>query len=109
MSNATRVALAIVAVLLLIIAGWAVNYFMTAHLISRSSQQQKTLIAQSKADENAAIRAAVAYSDQQWCGALSLLTSHPTPKPADPAANPSREGEYLFYLDLVTIKTKFKC
>jgi len=35
------------------------------------------------------------------CQALTLLTAKPVPKPADPAANPSRETTYDFYRDLV--------
>lgn len=109
LSNATKFALAIVTLFLVLVAGLAVNYGLTEHLISHSAIQQKTEIAQSKADEDAAIRAAIAYSDGQWCGALILLTSHPTPEPADPASNPFHEGEYLFYEALLSLEKKFGC
>jgi Na+-transporting methylmalonyl-CoA/oxaloacetate decarboxylase gamma subunit len=108
-SYAAKMAFVLVIAFFLIAVGLVVNYAITEHLIDDRAVQQKTEIAQSKADEDAAIKAAVAYSDKQWCGALALLTSHPTPKPSDPAANPSREGEYLFYEQLLNIKTKYRC
>ena len=38
---------------------------------------------------------------QHECSSLELLTSKPVPKPADPAANPSRETTYQFYVALL--------
>jgi hypothetical protein len=48
-------------------------------------------------------------SDQRWCGAIDLLTATPVPKPADAAANPSREATYQLYLDFVTLQREFGC
>lgn len=44
-----------------------------------------------------------------WCQAMNLLTSHPVPKPSDPAANPSREKNYQFYITFLTIKERLHC
>lgn len=52
---------------------------------------------------------ALGHSQAQWCQTLELLTKHPVPKPADPAANPSRETTYQFYQGLVTLKHSFGC
>ncbi len=38
---------------------------------------------------------------QHECRALELLVKVPVQKPGDPAANPSREATYLFYLAIV--------
>jgi hypothetical protein len=35
--------------------------------------------------------------EKHACQALEILTSIPAPKPADPAANPSRELNYRFH------------
>jgi hypothetical protein len=109
MSRAAKAAVAVALLVLVIVLGITVDYFISTMIIHRADAQQKAEIAQAKADEDAAIRAAVAYSDQRWCGALTLLTEKPVPKPADPAANPSREGEYLFYVDLLSVKKGFRC
>lgn len=47
--------------------------------------------------------------EQQWCDTLSLLTSQPVQRPADPAANPSREQAYRYYTDFVTLREHFGC
>lgn len=52
---------------------------------------------------------AVNSSNRQWCDTLSLLTSQPVPKPANPAANPSRAQAYSIYTDFVTLKNHFGC
>lgn len=43
------------------------------------------------------------------CDALNLLTSQTVPKPADPKANPSRELNYKFYVDLLHWKDSDGC
>jgi hypothetical protein len=52
---------------------------------------------------------ALRQNDLRWCATLELLTSHPVPKPADPAANPSRENAYLFYSHLKDLERQFGC
>src|SRR6185437_8577040 len=47
--------------------------------------------------------------DQKWCAAMTLLTERPVPKPADPAANPSREQTYRFYMTFVELKHSLGC
>jgi hypothetical protein len=51
----------------------------------------------------------VRHSQQQWCTALDLLTAHPVQKPADPAANPSRENAYIYYRTFLDIHHRFGC
>jgi hypothetical protein len=46
-------------------------------------------------------RTAIRDSEAHACQALQLLTAIPAPKPADPAANPSRELNYRFHAALV--------
>ena len=43
------------------------------------------------------------------CQALELITSHPVPKPAHPAANPSREAAYQFYLAILYWENRDGC
>jgi hypothetical protein len=50
-----------------------------------------------------------AHDDQRWCDTLDLLTSQTVAAPADPAKNPSREGQYKFYLDLVHLAREYGC
>jgi hypothetical protein len=52
---------------------------------------------------------AIGQSQHNWCGALTLLTKQPVPRPSDPAANPSRENTYLFYVHLKQLERKFGC
>ena len=52
------------------------------------------------------------YADakvQNECQALELITQHPIPKPANPAANPSREAAYQFYLAIVYWENRDGC
>ena len=44
-----------------------------------------------------------------WCATLNLLTSQAVPKPADPAANPSRQQAYVLYSDFVDLRHRFGC
>ena len=48
-------------------------------------------------------------SQAQWCTTLTLLTSKPVTRPADPAANPSRENVWLFYEHLRDLERDFGC
>jgi hypothetical protein len=50
-----------------------------------------------------------AASDHRWCATIDLLTETPVPKPADPAANPSREANYQLYLNFLVLKDQFGC
>jgi len=50
-----------------------------------------------------------AANDRQWCGALTLLTSKPVPRPADPGANPSRMQTYTLYEEFVMLERHFGC
>jgi hypothetical protein len=82
-SRATRLALAVIFVVLLLVAGLVVDYGLLFHAVQSQSHQ--------------------------WCDTLNLLTSHPVPKPASPGANPSRFQNYLFYQDLVNLSHRFGC
>ncbi|MGH3673590.1 MAG: hypothetical protein ACRDSH_23670 [Pseudonocardiaceae bacterium] len=48
-------------------------------------------------------------SAHDWCATLNLLTSQPVPKPADPAANPSRRQAYVLYSDFLDLRHRFGC
>lgn len=48
-------------------------------------------------------------SQHQWCSTLTLLTSRPVPRPADPGANPSREQTYVLYSDFVQLRHRLGC
>jgi hypothetical protein len=48
-------------------------------------------------------------SQHKWCTTLELLTRQRVPDPADPAANPSRENAYLFYIHLKELEREFRC
>jgi len=52
---------------------------------------------------------AVNSNNRQWCDTLTLLTSQPVPRPANPAANPSRMQTYTLYVDFVTLRRHFGC
>jgi hypothetical protein len=51
----------------------------------------------------------IQHSQDQWCDTLRLLTSKPVPRPADPAANPSRVNSYQFYVNLLALRHRFGC
>ena len=51
----------------------------------------------------------ITNDDHKWCSAMTLLTERPVPKPADPAANPSREQTYRFYMTFVELKHSLGC
>ena len=55
------------------------------------------------------IEASQQAQDRRWCDVLTLLTSVPVTKPADPKSNPSREGQYKLYTDFVKLRTEFRC
>lgn len=48
-------------------------------------------------------------SNQKWCATLDLLTARPVPRPADPAANPSREQTYVLYADFTDLRHHLGC
>lgn len=52
---------------------------------------------------------ALRQSQSHWCTTLTLLTSRPVTRPADPAANPSRENAWLFYVHLRELEHDFGC
>lgn len=78
------------------IAGYLLNENLTHPLSNRLTTQ-----AQEQAAEIKALEAYVQAYAQHGCSALELLSSKPVPKPADPAANPSRETTYEFYEAIV--------
>lgn len=51
----------------------------------------------------------IARSQHDWCQTLDLLTSRPVPRPADPAANPSREQTYILYSDFLDLRHRLGC
>lgn len=51
----------------------------------------------------------VGSSERHWCSALQTLTQHKVPKPADPAANPSRQEGYVLYTEFLKIRGEFGC
>ena len=55
------------------------------------------------------IREAVQQGNHRWCATLQLLTAQPVPKPDDPAANPSRENAWVFYVNLLQLRNEFGC
>jgi hypothetical protein len=109
LSHATKAALTIAFTVLVIVGALGGEYLMITANYRHTDAAEVAQIAQSKADEEAAIKAAVAYSDSQWCETLDLLTAHPVPYPADPAANPSRVQSYDFYESFLHVKAKFRC
>lgn len=55
------------------------------------------------------IRGAVQQNNHRWCATLQLLTAKPVPRPGDPSANPSRENTYVFYVNLLQLRSEFGC
>jgi hypothetical protein len=82
-SNAARMALVVVAVLVTLAAAVTVCLILVSHEISSS--------------------------DHDWCAAIDLLTARPIPYPADPAKNPSRVATYDLYEDFVTLRHQYGC
>lgn len=83
MKDATRVALAVVALLVLVSGLAAGSITISKHNIDNSQRQ--------------------------WCDTLQLLTSHPVTPPADPATHPAQANEYRFYVDFVRLRNAFGC
>ena len=48
-------------------------------------------------------------ANHTWCSTLILLTQHPVPKPADPAANPSRVTAYHYYSVFLAQRHRLGC
>jgi hypothetical protein len=46
---------------------------------------------------------------RKFCAIVQAATAHAVPKPADPAANPSRENAYVFYLKFVKLGRDLGC
>lgn len=44
-----------------------------------------------------------------FCAVVTAATAHPIPRPADPAANPSRENAFEFYEDFVQLGGRLGC
>lgn len=83
--NIAMIGMAVGLVISLVAGGWSIYQ----HVTHPYTNQLKSQISGLKQ-----------YTDQQVqheCQALELLTATPVPKPADPAANPSRETTYQFY------------
>lgn len=91
---AFRYAAAVGLVFVLLALGIGANFWLTNYEVQRNNQQL------------AAVRE---RTEHRWCATLDLLTSVPVKPPADPASNPSREGEYKLYLDFVQLKHDFGC
>ena len=51
----------------------------------------------------------VSRDDHKWCHAMTLLTQHQVPRPADPARNPSRVQEYQLNQTFITLKHSLGC
>lgn len=83
MTKATRYALAAVLLCVLLLAAVGGSYALSEWTVSRN--------------------------DRQWCETLDLLTSQPVPKPSDPAANPSRLGQWRLYEDFLHVRDQFGC
>jgi len=109
LSVAAKAALAVTLMVVLVVAALLGEYAMITANYDHADAAQRALIAKAKADEEAAIAAAVSYSDTRWCGALSVLTATPVAYPSDPAKNPSRVEAYQLYEDFVHIKANFRC
>ena len=80
---ATKVALLISLLVLLLVLAVGVNYWLTIQTVRQTTGQ--------------------------WCDTLDLLTRNKIPQPADPAANPSREEAYQLYTDFMQLKGRFGC
>lgn len=83
MSFATRFALSLAFMALLVVAGLALDYGLTLHALS--------------------------MNNSHWCDTLNLLTSVKVPQPPNPGANPSREQAYLLFDDFVRLHSQFGC
>jgi hypothetical protein len=52
---------------------------------------------------------AISKSNHAWCGVVTAITSKPVPRPASPAANPSRATSYEWYLRFVRLGHDLGC
>ncbi|MGH3743719.1 MAG: hypothetical protein ACRDTP_02535 [Mycobacteriales bacterium] len=48
-------------------------------------------------------------NDHKFCQVITATTAAPVPKPSDPAANPSREQGYEWYLRFVQLGRSLGC
>jgi hypothetical protein len=102
----------VVCIVLAIVCGFvAKGYFDQRDASSQLRAQNHTLLvqaAQAQAQRNQ-LKAYVDEKVRNECAALNLLTARPVPKPADPAANPSRQTNYEFYTALKFWATSDGC
>lgn len=83
LSTATKAGLMVMLMVLLLVLGLVTEWFMITNQI--------------------------AHDNAQWCDTLNLITAKPVPRPSDPSANPSRQGQYLLYQDFLILKDRFGC
>lgn len=85
-----------VLIALCVVLAIVVGYLLYYHFDHPVTNQIKTEIA-AQGTEQRDLDLYVQQYAQHGCQALELLTSVPVHKPANPAANPSRETTYQFY------------
>ena len=51
----------------------------------------------------------VSDSGRKFCGVVTAITSRPVPKPASPAANPSRATSYEWYVRFARLGRDLGC
>jgi hypothetical protein len=51
----------------------------------------------------------VHYTDREFCAVVTAATQTPVARPADPAANPSREQSYEWYERFVQLGRSLGC
>lgn len=64
---------------------------------------------QAIAADDAHWRQALADTQRKFCGVVDGVTAVPVPRPADAAANPSRETSYEWYERFVTLHKSLGC
>ena len=100
-----RVAWAIVVLFAFCALGIVGNLLWTGHETAvDNAHWHQAIVA-----DDAHWRQALAESQRKFCGVIGVATSVVVPKPADPAANPSRETAYVKYVKAVGLGRSLGC
>jgi len=84
-------------VITLVVAGFLLigaNLLFTAHYVDSSQARAQQTDLETRHD---------------FCGIIDAYVATPVPRPSDPAANPSREQAYQWYVRFVTLHRKLGC
>lgn len=96
---------AVVVLFLIAVLFGASNWYWSAQEVKSDNAHWH----QAVAADDAHWRQALEETQRKFCGVVGGVVSVPVARPADPAANPSRETSYKWYEKFVTLDRSLGC